>query len=379
MSIDYNKVPSPCYVIDEERFRKNLSLIRSVSVKSSAEIILAFKGFAMWGVFPILREYISGAAASSVDEARLCFEEIGSPAHTYSPAYKKDDFNSLLKYSSHITFNSLAQFRKFSAELQNYPEKISAGLRINPEFSEISHGLYNPCSPGSRLGITAEDLIDGLPEGTEGLHFHVLFESDSYALEKILQIVEVKFGRFFPKLKWINMGGGHLITGKDYDSDHLIKILKQFREKSGLHIILEPGSAFAWETGELVATVEDITENQGIKTAILDVSFTAHMPDCLEMPYKPKILGATDPVPGKPTYRIGGNSCLSGDVMGDWSFEKTLVPGDTIVFLDMIHYTMVKTTTFNGVHHPSIGIWTKEGKFRLIREFGYEDYKNRLS
>jgi carboxynorspermidine decarboxylase len=379
MSIDYNKVPSPCYVIDEERFRKNLSLIRSVSVKSSAEIILAFKGFAMWGVFPILREYISGAAASSVDEARLCFEEIGSPAHTYSPAYKKDDFNSLLKYSSHITFNSLAQFRKFSAELQNYPKKTSAGLRINPEFSEISNGLYNPCSPGSRLGITAEDLIDGLPEGTEGLHFHVLFESDSYALEKILQIVEVKFGRFFPKLKWINMGGGHLITGKDYDSDHLIKILKQFREKSGLHIILEPGSAFAWETGELVATVEDITENQGIKTAILDVSFTAHMPDCLEMPYKPKILGATDPVPGKPTYRIGGNSCLSGDVMGDWSFEKTLVPGDTIVFLDMIHYTMVKTTTFNGVHHPSIGIWTKEGKFRLIREFGYEDYKNRLS
>jgi carboxynorspermidine decarboxylase len=379
MSIDYNKVPSPCYVIDEERFRKNLSLIRSVSVKSSAEIILAFKGFAMWGVFPILREYISGAAASSVDEARLCFEEIGSPAHTYSPAYKKDDFNSLLKYSSHITFNSLAQFRKFSAELQNYPKKTSAGLRINPEFSEISNGLYNPCSPGSRLGITAEDLIDGLPEGTEGLHFHVLFESDSYALEKILQIVEVKFGRFFPKLKWINMGGGHLITGKDYDSDHLIKILKQFREKSGLHIILEPGSAFAWETGELVATVEDIVENQGIKTAILDVSFTAHMPDCLEMPYKPKILGATDPVPGKPTYRIGGNSCLSGDVMGDWSFEKTLVPGDTIVFLDMIHYTMVKTTTFNGVHHPSIGIWTKEGKFRLIREFGYEDYKNRLS
>jgi carboxynorspermidine decarboxylase len=379
MSIDYNKVPSPCYVIDEERFRKNLSLIRSVSVKSSAEIILAFKGFAMWGVFPILREYISGAAASSVDEARLCFEEIGSPAHTYSPAYKKDDFNSLLKYSSHITFNSLAQFRKFSAELQNYPKKTSAGLRINPEFSEISNGLYNPCSPGSRLGITAEDLIDGLPEGTEGLHFHVLFESDSYALEKILQIVEVKFGRFFPKLKWINMGGGHLITGKDYDSDHLIKILKQFREKSGLHIILEPGSAFAWETGELVATVEDIVENQGIKTAILDVSFTAHMPDCLEMPYKPKILGATDPVPGKPTYRIGGNSCLSGDVMGEWSFEKTLVPGDTIVFLDMIHYTMVKTTTFNGVHHPSIGIWTKEGKFRLIREFGYEDYKNRLS
>ena len=379
MSIDYSKIPSPCYVIDEERFRNNLSLIKHVAAESGAEIILAFKGFAMWGVFPILKEYLSGAAASSVDEARLCFEEIGSPAHTYSPAYKTDDFNSLLKYSSHITFNSLAQFRKYSTELQNYPKKISAGLRINPEFSEISHGLYNPCSPGSRLGIIAEDLIDGLPEGIEGLHFHVLFESDSYALEKILQIVQEKFGRFFPKLKWINMGGGHLITGKNYDSVHLINILKQFREKSGLHIILEPGSAFAWETGELVATVEDIVENHGIKTAILDVSFTAHMPDCLEMPYKPKILGATDPVVGKPTYRIGGNSCLSGDVMGEWSFEKTLVPGDRIIFLDMIHYTMVKTTTFNGVHHPSIGIWTKEGEFRLIKEFGYEDYKNRLS
>ena len=379
MSIDYSKIPSPCYVIDEERFRNNLSLIKHVADESGAEIILAFKGFAMWGVFPILREYLSGAAASSVDEARLCFEEIGSPAHTYSPAYKTDDFNSLLKYSSHITFNSLAQFRKYSTELLNYPKKISAGLRINPEFSEISHGLYNPCSPGSRLGIIAEDLIDGLPEGIEGLHFHVLFESDSYALEKILQIVQEKFGRFFPKLKWINMGGGHLITGKNYDSVHLINILKQFREKSGLHIILEPGSAFAWETGELVATVEDIVENHGIKTAILDVSFTAHMPDCLEMPYKPKILGATDPVVGKPTYRIGGNSCLSGDVMGEWSFEKTLVPGDRIIFLDMIHYTMVKTTTFNGVHHPSIGIWTKEGEFRLIKEFGYEDYKNRLS
>lgn len=379
MAVDYNKIPSPCYVIDEGRFRKNLSLIKHVSDKSGAEIILAFKGFAMWGVFPILREYISGAAASSVDEARLCFEEIGSSAHTYSPAYKTDDFNSLLKYSSHITFNSLTQFRKYSTELQNYPKKISAGLRINPEFSEISHGLYNPCSPGSRLGIIAEDLIGGLPEGIEGLHFHVLFESDSYALEKILQIVQEKFGRFFPKLKWINMGGGHLITGKNYDSGHLINILKQFREKSGLHIILEPGSAFAWETGELVATVEDIVENHGIKTAILNVSFTAHMPDCLEMPYKPKILGATDPVVGKPTYRIGGNSCLSGDVMGEWSFEKTLVPGDRIIFLDMIHYTMVKTTTFNGVHHPSIGIWTKEGEFRLIREFGYKDYKNRLS
>ena len=366
-------------MIDEERFRKNLSLIKRVSEESGAEIILAFKGFAMWGVFPILKEYISGAAASSVDEARLCFEEIGSQAHTYSPVYKSNDFNTLLGYSSHVTFNSIAQYRKHSSELHNFHRMISAGIRINPEFSEISHGLYNPCSPGSRLGITAEDLKDGLPEGIEGLHFHVLFESDSYALEKVLEVVENKFGKFFPQLKWINMGGGHLITRKDYNTSHLIRILKRFKERSGLRLILEPGSAFAWETGELVATVEDVVVNQGIKTAILDVSFTAHMPDCLEMPYKPKILGATDPVPGKPVYRIGGNSCLSGDVMGDWSFEKELLPGDRIIFLDMIHYTMVKTTTFNGVHHPSIGVWTKEGKFRLIKEFGYEDYKNRLS
>lgn len=379
LQINYNILPSPCYVIDEERFRKNLSLIKYVAAESGAEIILAFKGFAMWGVFPILREYISGAAASSVDEARLCFEEIGSPAHTYSPVYKESDFKSILKYSSHVTFNSLNQYNKYSTNLLNYSKAVSAGLRINPEFSEVSHGLYNPCSPGSRLGIIADDLKDRLPEGIEGLHFHVLFESDSYALEKVLHIIEERFGKFFPQLKWINMGGGHLMTRKNYDIGHLIKIIKRFREKSGLHVILEPGSAFAWETGELVSSVEDIIENQGIKTAILNVSFTAHMPDCLEMPYKPKIAGATDPVDGKPTYRIGGNSCLSGDVMGEWSFEKELKPGDRIIFLDMIHYTMVKTTTFNGVHHPSIGIWTTEGQFKLIKEFGYEDYKNRLS
>ena len=377
--IDYGKVPSPCYVIDEERFRKNLSLIRHVSYESGAEIILAFKGFAMWGVFPIVKEYVSGAAASSADEARLCFEEIGSPAHTYSPVFKENDFESIIKLSSHITFNSLNQYRKYSNHLQKYSKKISAGLRINPEFSEVSHGLYNPCSPGSRLGVTASDIGEILPEGIEGFHFHVLFESDSYALEKVLEIVESKFGRYFSKIRWINMGGGHLITRKDYDVDHLIRILRKFRESTGLHLILEPGSAFAWETGELVSTVEDVVENQGVKTAIMDVSFTAHMPDCLEMPYKPKILGANDPLEGKPTYRIGGNSCLSGDVMGDWSFDKELQPGDRIVFLDMIHYTMVKTTTFNGVHHPSIGIWTLDNKFRLIREFGYEDYKNRLS
>jgi carboxynorspermidine decarboxylase len=377
--IDYTLIPSPCYVIEEERFRKNLGLIRKISDESGAEIILAFKGFAMWGVFPVLREYVSGAAASSADEARLCFEEIGALAHTYSPVYKESEFPDILRYSSHISFNSLAQYSKFSEAAGNYSHRISRGLRINPEFSEVGHGIYNPCSPGSRLGVRAEDLGDTLPEGLEGFHFHVLFESDSHALARVLDVVENKFGRFFDRIKWINMGGGHLVTRNDYDTTHLIEILAAFRKRTGLHLILEPGSAFAWETGELVATVEDIVVNQGITTAILDVSFTAHMPDCLEMPYKPKILGATDPIPGRMVCRLGGNSCLSGDFMGDWSFEKELRTGDRIIFLDMIHYTMVKTTTFNGVHHPSIGIWTLDGKFRLLREFGYEDYKNRLS
>jgi carboxynorspermidine decarboxylase len=284
-----------------------------------------------------------------------------------------------MDYSSHITFNSLAQFEKFKAAITAFPRKISAGLRINPEYSVTGHDIYNPCSPGSRLGLTADGLKQGIPEGIEGFHFHVLFESDSYALEGLLDHISSKFGSYFSKLRWINLGGGHLMTRKGYNTGHLITILRRFREQTGLHIILEPGSAFAWETGELVATVEDIVENSGITTAILDVSFTAHMPDCLEMPYKPNILGATDPVGGKPTYRMGGNSCLSGDFAGEWSFDRELKSGDRIVFLDMIHYTMVKTTTFNGVHHPSIGIWTTGNQFRLIREFGYADYRNRLS
>ena len=377
--IDYSKVPSPSYVIEEERLRKNLELIRRVSRESGAEIILAFKGFAMWSVFPIVREYVSGAAASSIHEARLCFEEMGVPAHTYSPAYRREEFGTILRYSSHVTFNSLAQYYKYLPTVRKEGSHISPGLRINPEYSEISHGIYNPCSPGSRLGVTADELKDGLPEGVEGLHFHVLFESDSFVLEKILKVVEEKYGALLPEIKWLNMGGGHLMTRRNYDTDHLINLLRKFREKHNIHIILEPGSAFAWETGELVATVEDIVVRDGIKTAILDVSFTAHMPDCLEMPYKPVIMGGFEPTKGKPTYRMGGNSCLSGDVMGEWSFHKELYPGDRIIFWDMIHYTMVKTTTFNGVPHPSIGIWGKDQKFRLVREFGYEDYKNRLS
>lgn len=376
--INYNQIPSPCFVLDEVKFRNNLELIRSVKDQAGIEIILAFKAFAMWSAFPIVREYIPCSTASSLAEARLAFEEMGSPAHTYAPAYSDKEFDEIMQYSSHITFNSLAQFEKFYPRTQFY--NISCGLRINPEFSDVGTDLYNPCSPGSRLGIIAEKLGEKLPTGVEGLHFHTLCESNSFDLERTLLVVEQKFGHLFSQIKWLNMGGGHLMTREGYNTEHLIQVLKAFKAKHPhLQLILEPGSAFAWRTGDLVATVLDIVENKGVKTAMLDVSFSCHMPDCLEMPYKPAITGATDAIPGKPTYRMGGNSCLAGDFYGDWSFEQPLQPGDRIIFEDMIHYTMVKTTMFNGVNHPSIGIWTKDNEFRLVREFGYEDYKGRLS
>lgn len=376
--IDYSKIPSPCFVLDEARLRKNLALIRTVQDEAGVEIILAFKAFAMWSAFPVIKEYIRYSTASSLSEARLAFEEMGSPAHTYAPAYAEKEFDEIMQYSSHITFNSLTQFEKFYPRTQFY--NISCGLRINPEFSEVETDLYNPCAPGSRLGMMAENIGDHLPEGIEGLHFHTLCESNSFALEKTLLAVEKKFGHLLEQVKWLNMGGGHLMTREGYNTTHLIHVLKSFHAKfPHLKLILEPGSAFLWRTGELVSTVLDVVENKGIKTAMLDVSFSCHMPDCLEMPYKPAIIGATDPVAGKPTYRMGGNSCLAGDFVGSWSFDKELKSGDRIIFEDMIHYTMVKTTMFNGVSHPSIGIWTKEDVFRLVREFGYEDYKGRMS
>lgn len=376
--INYNQIPSPCFVLDEVKFRNNLELLRSIKDQAGIEIILAFKAFAMWSAFPIVREYIPCSTASSLAEARLAFEEMGSPAHTYAPAYSDKEFDEIMQYSSHITFNSLAQFEKFYPRTQFY--NISCGLRINPEFSDVGTDLYNPCSPGSRLGIIAENLGKTLPEGVEGLHFHTLCESNSFDLERTLLVVEQKFGHLFSQIKWLNMGGGHLMTREGYNTEHLIQVLKAFKAKHPhLQLILEPGSAFAWRTGDLVATVLDVVENKGVKTAMLDVSFSCHMPDCLEMPYKPAITGATDAIPGKPTYRMGGNSCLAGDFYGDWSFDNPLQAGDRIIFEDMIHYTMVKTTMFNGVSHPSIGIWTKDNGFQLVREFGYEDYKGRLS
>jgi len=380
MAVDFSQITSPCFVLDEHLLERNLQLISSVKKRAGVDIILAFKGFAMWSAFPLVKKYIQSTTASSLNEALLAFEEFGTPAHTYAPAYTDADFPKILACSSHITFNSLSQFDRFFPFVKASGRKVSLGLRVNPEFSEVTTELYNPCAPGSRLGVVADDLPDRLPDGIEGLHFHALCESKSYDLEKTLAAFEERFGRYFDQIKWVNMGGGHLMTHKDYNVDHLIELLTNFRKRTGLEVILEPGSAFAWETGYLLSTIVDIVENRGIKTALLDVSFAAHMPDCLEMPYKPRIMGSCfEPVEGKPTYRMGGSSCLSGDYVGFWSFDNELQIGDKIVFEDMIHYTMVKTTFFNGVGHPSIGIWNDETGFRLVREFGYTDFKQKLS
>lgn len=379
--IDFSKIPSPCYVLEEDLFRRNLQLIKSVKEQADVNIILAFKAFALWKSFPIVHEYIQHSTASSVSEARLAFEEMGNPAHTYAPVYTDDDFPTFLKYSSHITFNSLSQFHRFYPQIQSSGKNVKCGIRINPEYSVVETDLYNPSVPGSRLGVTSKILGDKLPEGVTGLHMHNLCESNSYDLEKTLEVVEEKFKHLFPQIEWFNLGGGHLMTHKDYNIEHLIEVLKKFKAKyPHIEIIMEPGSAFAWQTGVLLATVADIVENDGVKTAMLNVSFACHMPDCLEMPYKPNIRGAyQEPVPGKPTYRMGGNSCLSGDFMGDWSFDEPLTIGSRIIFEDMIHYTIVKTTMFNGVSHPAIGIWKSDGSFEIYRQFGYEDYKNRMN
>jgi len=379
--IDYTKVPSPCFVMEEELLRTNLQRIRSVKERTGVDIILAFKAFALWRSFPIVREYIQHSTASSVAEAQLAFEEMGNKAHTYAPSYTDEEFPLFLQYSSHITFNSLSQFERFYPQVTASGKEIRCGVRINPEFSVVDTDLYNPSAPGSRLGITADRIGEALPHGITGLHLHNLCENNSYDLERTLAVVEKKFGHLFGQIRWLNLGGGHLMTHRDYDIEHLIGVLTALKQRyPHLEIIMEPGSAFAWETGVLLATVADIVENNGVQTAMLNVSFSCHMPDCLEMPYKPRIRGAyQEPVPGKPTYRMGGNSCLSGDFMGDWSFDTPLEVGDPVVFEDMIHYTIVKTTMFNGVSHPSIGLWTKEGNFELYRKFTYEDYKNRMS
>ncbi len=377
------QLSTPCYILEENLLIENLTLIKRVEVEADIEIILALKAFALWKTFPIFRRFFHSTTASSLNEARLSFKEFKSKAHTYSPAYTEEEFAQIVKFSSNITFNSWNQFNKF------YPlarGKASCGIRINPGYSEIEIDLYNPCSVGSRFGVSIENMPQQLPIGVQGFHCHNHCESDSYALERTLEQIEQKFGIWLEQLEWLNLGGGHLITHKDYNIEHLITILKKFKQQhKNLKLILEPGSAFLWQTGPLVASVIDIVENNNIRTAILDTSFTCHMPDCLEMPYHPIVRGAkqvnintTTPCKTEFLYRLGGNSCLSGDWMGYWEFNQPLSEGDKIIFEDMNHYTTVKTSMFNGVQHPSIILLRANGELKLLRKFNYSDYRNRM-
>ena len=374
--MNYNQIPSPSYVLEEDKLIKNLSLLKRVQDESDVHIICALKGFSFHKVFPLVKQYLHGATASSFHEAKLVFEEMKVKAHTYCPVYVPNEFDEIQDISSHITFNSLSQYVLYKSKMRN---DISYGLRVNPGYSEIETDLYNPASPNSRLGIPRNLLTDTLPDGIDGIHFHALCENTSYTLERVLESFINLYHPLILQAKWLNFGGGHLITRKDYEPEHLIKILKAFKAKypNIEEIILEPGSAIGWQTGVLVSTVLDIVPNGDFPTAMLDVSFTCHMPDCLEMPYKPAVLNTSEN--GKHEYNLGGMSCLAGDFMGTWKFENELKIGDKIIFDDMIHYTMVKTSTFNGINLPSIGIWKTDDTFELVQSYGYEDYKKRLS
>lgn len=375
----------PYYVLEEQRLRDNLSLIKNVADKAGVEIILAFKAYALWKTFPIFREYINATTASSLYEARMALEKFGSPAHTFSPAYTDYEIDEIAKCSSHISFNSLSQHQRLHERVKHANQNVSIGLRVNPQYSEVGTDIYNPCAPGTRFGVASDKLPETLPSDIEGFHCHCHCESGADVFQRTLAHIEDKFSRWFPQLRWINLGGGHLMTRKDYDVNLLISLLQGFKQRyPNLHVILEPGSAFAWQTGPLVSQVVDVVEDSGIKTAIVNVSFTCHMPDCLEMPYHPVIRNAItleniniNELPEN-TYRIGGDSCLSGDFMGYWQFDHEIEPGENIIFEDMLHYTTVKTNMFNGITHPSIGIVHVNGELETLREYCYEDYLARM-
>ena len=348
----YQSIPSPAYVLEEAKLIRNLEWLKRVQDEAEIHIICALKGFSFHHVFPLVKKYLHGATASSLHEAKLVHEKMQVKSHTYCPVYLPQEFDEIQAISSHITFNSLSQYECYKAKML---PTISYGLRVNPGYSEIETDLYNPASPNSRLGIPHQQLSDKLPDGIEGLHFHALCENTSYTLERVLASFEKLYHPLIQQAKWINMGGGHLITRKDYEPNHLIQVLKTFKSKypNIQEIILEPGSAVGWQTGVLVSTVIDIVHHGNIPTAMLDVSFTCHLPDCLEMPYKPMVLGSVEHKT-EFEYNLGGMSCLAGDFMGTWFFNQALKIGDKLVFDDMIHYTMVKTSTFNGINLPDI-------------------------
>lgn len=372
-------IPTPFYIVYEDKLRSNLRLISDVATRSGAKIIMAFKANALWKTFPIIAEYCTAFTASSLNELRLGNEYLGHDAHVYCPAYTDATIDEYLAGCTHITFNSLSQYARFADKVKEYPG-VSAGLRVNPHCSVIETDIYNPALPGSRFGVSATDIGDRLPDGIEGLHFHALCESSSYDLAKVLEAFESQFGHLLPQVKWINMGGGHLMTRSGYDTDHLVNILQDFRARHPhLQVILEPGSAFTWRTGDLITSVVDVVENDGVSTAIVDVSFACHMPDTLEMPYQPAITESVEEADGTLAYRLGGNSCLSGDYCGPWHFSSPLVQGQRLTLEDMNHYTTVKTTMFNGIQHPSIVLCRQDGECEILREYTYEDYKSRMS
>lgn len=385
MNNDLAKWPTPYYIVYEDKLRRNIELITDVARRAGVEIIMAFKANALWRTFEIFREYGVKSTASSINEMRLGNDELHQRVHAYCPVYTDATIGYFINGSTHITFNSLDQFHRFYPLIAAHNavrgnHRVSAGLRVNPRCSVVETDLYNPALPGSRFGMTADKLPDELPEGLEGFHFHQLCESTSYDLEKVLTALEEQFGNWLPKLKWLNMGGGHLMTREGYDTEHLVKLLTEFRYRyPNLQIILEPGSSWAWRTGDLITEVVDVVEDSGVKTAIIDASFACHMPDTLEMPYKPIVSEALAEVDSsKPTYRLGGNSCLSGDFVGDWSFEHPLQVGDRLTLEDMNHYTTVKTTMFNGIQHPDMVLQRSNGEVKLLRRFTYEDYRNRM-
>ena len=379
----YSELARPTYILNETKLRRNLEIISRVSRLADVEIILAFKAYALWRTFPIFREYIGATTASSLNEARLGFEEFGAPTHTFSPAYEDSEIEEIARCSSHIVFNSMSQYERFREQARQANRDISIGLRLNPEYSEVATLLYNPCAPGTRFGIASDKLPKKLPDDVKGFHIHCHCESGSDVFARTLKHFEARFSPWLEQVEWMNFGGGHLMTRKDYDIQNLIDILTGFRQRyPHLKIIMEPGSAFAWQTGELVSQIVDIVEHDGIKTAILNVSFTCHMPDCLEMPYQPEVLRAKivdDTNARSPrVYRLGGNSCLSGDWMGYWQFDHDLQVGENIIFEDMLHYTTVKTNMFNGIPHPDIALLHADGELETLRRFTYEDYRSRM-
>lgn len=369
-------IPSPCYVLEEQKLLNNVQLMKRVQDESGVRIILALKGFSMWSAFNTIKPYLHGATASSVWEAKLA-KEMDKEVHVFSPAYKQADIDAMCSLVNHLSFNSIGQWKKYKNQLS--AAGVSVGLRINPEHQEAETPLYDPAAPGSRLGVRKTELEDFDVSQLEGFHVHNLCECDSFATERTLRSVEENFGHWFKHIKWLNLGGGHLMTREGYDVEHLIGTLKAFKQRHPhLDVILEPGSAVAWQTGPLIAEVVDIVENEG-NIAILDISATAHMPDVLEMPYRPAVLNGGEMGEKAYDYRFGGNSCLAGDVIDTYSFDEPLQIGDRIQFEDMMHYTMVKTTFFNGVEHPSIAILRQDGTLDMVRQFRYEDFKGRLS